>query len=399
MNTSLKEGIDWVGYVDWIVRDFHGYMTDKGSTYNAYLVRDEKIALIDTVKAPYAKTLLDNVRALTALEKVDYIVCNHAEPDHSGGLPEVVKALPNATVVCNEKCQVALGRHFDTSTWKFQVVKDGEQLSLGKRSLMFLDTPMVHWPESMFTYVPEEKVLFSMDAFGQHLATSRRFDDELEDALEVIMPEATTYYANIVMPYGKQVQKVLDRAATIAIEVIAPSHGVIWRKHIPEIVAAYRDFAVCRSKRKVVIVFDSMWKSTELMAHAIADGASLTDVEVKLYSIRASNLTLLATEALDGATFAFGTPTLNQGMMPEISALLTYLKGLRPTGKAAFAFGSYGWAKGGSEAVEAILKDMKMEILRPVLNSQYVPTEEILKECFEAGQMLAQKAQEMTKTA
>ena len=198
MNITLRENIEWVGYVDWTVRDFHGYDTARGATYNAYLVRDEKTALIDAVKAPFADQLIKNVAALTGLDKVDYIVCNHAEPDHAGALPAAMAAMPNATLVCDKKCIDALGEHFDVSGWKVEIVKTGDTISLGKRSLSFIETPMVHWPESMFTYIPEEKILFSMDAFGQHYASSQRFDDEVN--INDVLYEAKAYYANIVMP-------------------------------------------------------------------------------------------------------------------------------------------------------------------------------------------------------
>lgn len=208
MNTTPRDNIDWVGYVDWTVRDFHGYTSERGTTYNTYLIRNEKKALIDTVKAPYGQHLLQNISALMPLRSIDYVVCNHAEPDHTGALPEIMVAMPNATLVCDQKCKDALSRHFDTPGWKFKVVKTGDTVSLGDRTLHFIETPMVHWPESMFTYVPEEKLLFSMDAFGQHHASSQRFDDEVP--LETALQEAKSHYANILMPYGKQVAKVLQ---------------------------------------------------------------------------------------------------------------------------------------------------------------------------------------------
>ena len=393
MDTQLRDDIFWVGYVDWTVRDFHGYHTKRGSTYNAYLVRDEKTALIDTVKAPYVCHLLENVAKYKPWTQIDYIVVNHAEPDHASALPEVLKQMPQAEVVCNEKCRKALGRHFDTSTWKFRVVEDGETLSLGKRSLTFINTPMAHWPESMFTYVPEEQLLFSMDAFGQHFASSGRYDRD-ED-LAVIMQEAKTYYANILMPYGKQVAKVMDKAKDIPIKTIATSHGIIWEDHIPTILQAYADWTQCKPSPKVLVIYDTMWQSTEFMADAMCDAAVRNGVEVKLFSIRKSNITILATEILDAAVVAFGTPTLNRTMMPEVGALLTYLKGLRPVGKTGFTFGSYGWAKGGAVDLQKALVDMDFEILREPLQVQYRPTPEVLAECRETGEMMADKAIEI----
>ena len=395
MNTTLRENINWVGYVDWTVRDFHSYVTTRGATYNAYLVRDEKTALVDTVKAPYAADLLKNVAALTDLTAVDYIVANHAEPDHAGALSRVVAACPGATVVCDQKCRDILASYNDVSDWRFQIVKTGDALSLGKRTLTFIETPMVHWPDSMFTYVPEDRLLFSMDAFGQHYASSNHFDDEVD--LSEVMEEAKKYYANIVMLYGRQISKTLDAAAALDIEMIAPSHGVIWRSHICEIISAYKDWVVCKPKPKVLVIYDSMWQSTRKMAEAILEGASMEGVEAKLIFVRASGLTEIATEALDAAAIAFGSATLNMGMMPMMGAVLTYLKGLRPVDKAGFAFGSYGWSKGAPEAIDEYLKAMNFDVLREPLKSKWRPNEEILDECRSAGSMMAEKARELAE--
>jgi len=390
---EIADRVYWVGCVDWNVRDFHGYNTDRGATYNAYLVQDEKTALVDTVKDRYADPLLKNIATLTDLSRVDYVVSNHAEPDHAGALATVMKALPNARLVCNKKCLTALSQHFDTSGWEVETVSSGDTISLGRRTLQFIDTPMVHWPESMFTYVPEERVLFSMDAFGQHYATSQRFDDQV--VLCTAIEEAKAYYANIVMPYGKQVARLLEQVAELDVDLIAPGHGVIWRSHIARIVEAYRNWSVCRPRRKVLVVYDTMWGSTAQMAQAIHEGASLPGVEAVLLFIRNSNFTRIAAEVLDTATVAFGSSTLNWGMMPMAAAVLTYWNGLRPAGKAGFAFGSYGWGKGGPDAVGDRLEAMKWEILRQPLKAQYRPTPGTLNECREAGRMLAEKAIDM----
>jgi flavorubredoxin len=252
---------------------------------------------------------------------------------------------------------------------------------------------MVHWPESMFTYVAEERLLFSMDAFGQHYASSGRFDDEVPVA--TILDEAKTYYANIVMPYGKQVARVLQQTATLPIDMIAPAHGVIWRSHVSAILRAYADWSVCRRAAKVVVIYDTMWGSTGEMAEAIHEGASRPGIEAVLLNIRRSNLTRIATEMLDAATVAFGSPTLNGGMMPMAAAVLAYLKGLRPVGKAGFAFGSHGWGVGGPEAISEHLAAMKWEILREPLKARYRPTAEVLAACRAAGEMLAEKARQM----
>ncbi len=338
---------------------------------------------------------VENVSALTKLAEVNYVICNHAEPDHSGGLPRVMAALPNARLVCDKKCTEILSGYYDTSGWNIQVVSTGDTISLGKRTLQFIETPMVHWPDSMFTYVPEEKLLFSMDAFGQHYASSGRFDDEVD--MREVMEEAKKYYATIVMLYGKQISKVLEAAAGLDIEMIAPSHGIIWRSHIGEIVSAYKEWVLCKPKPKVLVFYDSMWQSTKRMAEAIVEGASVEGVEAKLIFVRASGMTEIATEVLDAAAIAFGSATLNMGMMPMMGAVLTYLKGLRPAGKAGFAFGSFGWSKGGAEAIDEYLKAMRFEILREPLKSRWSPTEDVLQECRTAGRMLAEKAKDAVK--
>jgi flavorubredoxin len=252
---------------------------------------------------------------------------------------------------------------------------------------------MVHWPESMFTYVPEEKLLFSMDAFGQHYACSQRFDDQVP--LGEVMEEAKTYYANIVMPYGRPVSAALEQAATLDIDMIAPSHGVVWRSHAGEIVEAYGSWAAYQVKPKVLVIYDTMWDSTGQMARAIYQGALLGDVDAKLIHVRRWNLTRLASEVMDAAAVAFGSSTLNRGMMPMVGAALIYLEGLRPGAKASFAFGSYGWGRGGPETVDKYLKNMNWEVVRGPLRAQFRPTPEVLDECHEAGKMLAKKAKEV----
>jgi flavorubredoxin len=396
-STTLKPGIDWVGFVDWNVRDFHGYNTDRGATYNAYLVQDEQTAVIDTVKAPFVGHLIRNLAAKTDLAKISYVVCNHAEPDHSSGFPALMQVLPQAQVVCNAKCRAALAEYYDTGAWTFKVVSNGETLRLGRRSLTFVDTPMVHWPESMVSYVAEDKLLFSMDAFGQHVSSSQRFDDE--NPLCTIMEEARIYFANIVAPYASRVVKTVEELAGTPVEMIAPSHGVIWRRHAAEILKAYRNWSQCKPKAKVVIVYDTMWGSTGKMAEAIYEGACQPGVEVKIVSLRDTTLTRVATEILDCAAVAFGSATLNQGMLPTVAAAVNYLTGLRFSNRVGFAFGSYGWGKGGPEAVDEALKTMKWGVVREVLKAKFKPKEACLAECREAGGLLAEKALAMAAAA
>lgn len=391
-NTLLKNDIYWVGHVDWSVRDFHSYETPRGATYNAYVVRDEKTALLDTVKAPFADYLLRNISALAAPEKIDYVVCNHAELDHAGGIPAVMRALPNATLLCNAKCRETLSRYFDLSAMRHEVVTPETKISLGKRQLNFLNTPMVHWPDSMMTYIPEEKILFSMDAFGQHLATSVRFDDEW--SLPHLLMEAKSYYANIVTPYGKQVLATLDAAKTLPIEMIAPSHGLIWRKNLAAILEAYQKWGSGEQLPKGLIVFDSMWESTTQMAEAIFSGArdAAPTWDWQFMPVRKTSLTRIATEMLEATAVALGSSTLNMQMMPQMSAVLTYLRGLKFSPKRAFAFGSSGWAHAGCEQLNKWIEETGWSRTTDPIKCHYRPTEEVLTRCYEAGKKLVEVA-------
>lgn len=390
--TELARGIDAVGCVDWSVRDFHSFDIQKGATYNAYLIRDEKTALIDTVKAPFAETLLRNIREKTDLADVDYVVCNHLEPDHAGGLPAVMKALPSATLVCNAKCRAELNGYFQTDGWKIQTLAPGETLSLGRRTLAFVNTPMVHWPESMVTYCPEEKILFSNDAFGQHLATSLLFDDQWP--LEEILAEAKNYYANIVTPYGKQVLKTLETVLTLDIQMIAPSHGLIWRENLGEILAAYKNWASGRYAAKAVVLFDSMWESSARMAEEILRGAKekSDSLDVVLLHVRRNPLSRIATELLDAPCAAIGSATLNAQMMPRMAAVLNYVKGLRFREKSGFAFGSSGWGPGGVEGIARWFEEVKYPTLVEPIRAIFRPTDEVLARCRAAGALLAETA-------
>lgn len=394
MHRQILDGIHWVGALDWNVRDFHSYHTDRGATYNAYLIQDEANALIDTVKAPFKASLLRNIAEVVDPASIRYIICNHAEPDHASALPDVLAVIQNATVVCNEKCRGILEAYHDTAKWTFHIVKTGDTLSLGRRTLSFLDTPMVHWPDSMMTYVPEARLLFSMDGFGQHWCTSQRFDDEVD--LRQLLWEAKTYYANIVMPYGKQVSKTLEAASKLDIGMIAPSHGLIWRRHIADIVQSYQAWAVCKPAAKVLVLYDSMWENTKHMAEAITEGATREGVEAVSLFVRGNTGTRIATEILDAACVAVGSSTLNQQMMPAMAGILNYIKGLRPVGKAGLAFGSFGWGRGGAEAVQAELEAMGVEVLADPIRSKWRSTDVDIDGCREAGRMLAEKALAIT---
>jgi flavorubredoxin len=387
---SLAEGINWVGVVDWNIRDFHGYVTRRGSTYNAYLIQDEKTALVDTVKHSFSSELLRNICEIVDPAKIDYIIVNHVEMDHSSSLPAVVKYAKNATIIASQRGKDAIIEHYGAD-FNIQVVKTGDTLKLGMRSLSFVEAPMLHWPDSMFTYVVEDKILMPNDAFGQHLASAQRFDDEVDE--HVLMEEAATYYANILMPLAplitRKIQEVVQMG--IPIEMIAPSHGVIWRSDPSKIIKAYSDWSTNVSKNKVVIVFDTMWGSTDKMARAIAEGVASQGVDVKLLKLRAANRTEAMTEILDAKAVVVGSPTLNNGMFPTIGSFLTYATGLKPKGKLWGFFGSYGWGGGAVKNMTEMAQKAGFQVNEQNIEVKYIPESEDLKKCFEFGQQIAAK--------
>jgi len=373
---KLREGIYYVGAVDWNVRSFHGYSTNRGATYNAYLIIDEKITLIDTVKAPFAGELLKRISEIVDPAKIDYVISNHVEMDHSSGIPAVMEVAKNATIITSApNGRKGLEAHYGTS-YNYQEVKGGDVLSLGKRTLTFVETPMLHWPDNMVTYCPEEKILFSNDAFGQHYASSKHFDVEV-DLCEVYQ-EAQKYYANILMPFGKQAAKALEIVKSLDLEIIAPSHGVIWTDHIQDILKKYEDFAVGDLEKMAVVVYDSMWHSTEKMAHAILEGFAKQGVKAKLFDLKENHISDIMTDVLKTEYIAVGSPTLNNTMMPTVASFLCYMKGLRPQNRKAFAFGSYGWGGQGIKEIHDILEKMGCEMIIEPLKTTYIPSEEYL---------------------
>lgn len=391
MKVELKKGIYWVGAIDWNIRDFHGYSTHKGSSYNAYLVAGKKIALVDTVKAPFFAEMMARIREVMPPEKIDYLIVNHVEMDHSGSMPMLKEALPKVEVLCSPRAESELKLHYG-GTIPLTVVKTGDTLELGGKTLTFVEVPMVHWPDSMVTYVKEDKCLLPNDAFGQHIASTERFDDEL--GWEAILPEAEKYYANIVMPYGPQVLKALDALQGIEIEVIGPSHGIIWRKHISQIVASYQRWAKGETEKEALIVYDTMWGSTERMAKAIGRGLVEEGVPIKEYRLGVSDKSDIVKEVLKARGMLLGSPTLNNGVFPSVAQFSTYIKGLRPKGRIAAVFGSYGWGKGATtKALAADLQSAGMEVMEE-LQVQFVPDGDALNQCEALGRRVAQRIKE-----
>lgn len=377
---EIKKGIYWVGAIDWDLRNFHGYSTQLGSTYNAYLIVDKKITLVDTVKHYMFNEMLERIKCVIDPSKIDYIISNHTEMDHSGALPEIMDIAKNAVIICSPNGEKGLKKHFKKD-WKFKVVNTGDSINIGKRNLNFVLMQMVHWPDSMATYIPEEKLLLPNDAFGQHIASTERFDDEFGWARARV--EAAKYYANIVLPYGMQVNKVLEAVSGLDIDIVGPSHGLIWRSHIKDIVECYKRWANNVCDKKAVIVYDTMWHSTEKMAYAIKDVFEEKDVSCEIKNLQTNHISDVMASILEAKYICVGSSTLNNGALPTVSAFLTYMKGLAPKNRTGIAFGSYGWGGQSVSDVENIMEAAKFELPLKGLKIQWVPDNKELVELKE----------------
>lgn len=385
---EIAENIYWVGAIDWNIRDFHGYSTKQGTTYNAFLVMDDKIALIDTVKREFSDDLIDRVSQLVDPRKIDYVISNHTEMDHSGGLARVMHRIgEDKPLYCSKMGHKNLSKHYPQK-WNYKAVENGETLSLGKRTLTFMETRMLHWPDSMFTYVNEEKILFSSDAFGQHYAGPERFDDEIGDA---IMPHAKKYFANILLLYSHLILKLVDKVTEMGLELnmICPDHGIMWRQDPSKIIQAYVEWAEQKPKRKAVIVYDTMWHSTEKMAEVIAETLNSLGVHATPMHLRSCHRSDVITEVLDAGAILVGSPTINNGLFPTISDFLTYMKGLKPKNKIAAAFGSYGWSGEAVKLINNELDAAKFDLIDDGVKIHYLPDTAGLEACRNLAQKVA----------
>ncbi len=369
---QIAKDIYWIGAVDWDLRNFHGYSTPQGSTYNAYLLLDEVPTLIDTVKHYCVEEMVRRVKERIDPARIRYIVSNHTEMDHSGGIAALLKLAPEAVVVCSPKGKEGLSRHFK-APWKFKVVNTGETLSIGRRTLRFHLMPMVHWPDSMATYLEPEKILFSNDAFGQHYASAERFADEAGS--DIALREAAKYYANIVMPYADPVCKVLEALKTVPMEMICPSHGLIWRKPDDRsaIISRYDAWAHYRTERRAVIVYDSMWHTTEMMAKRLYESCERAGIPATIYPLRETHISDVIAEVLRSGIVLVGTPMLNNHMLPTVGAFMTYLKGLKPKKRIGATFGSYGWSTAGFKELEAAMQESGIELAANGVYLQWIP--------------------------
>ena len=387
ISNEIREDIYWVGGIDWDIRNFHGYLTQRGTTYNAYLILDKKVVLVDTVKHYLFDEMLDSIGKIINPGKIDYILSNHVEMDHSGSISKILELSPNAKVITSTQGEKGLRRHYKKE-WNFNVVKSGDTLSIGKRTLNFYHTPMVHWPDSMVTYIPEEKILLSNDAFGQHVASSERFDDEI--GWEILREEAAKYYGNIVMPYGDQVKKALGSLSQLNIDLICTGHGLIWRSYISKILEEYTKWANYDTKDKALIVYDSMWGSTEKIAYALQEGIGNVGLPVTMRNLKSNHISDIITDVTYSKLILIGSPTLNNGMLPSMGAFLTYIKGLRPRKRIGFAFGSFGWGGQAVREIEEVMQELKWDIPKESISFKYIPSNNELEAVKEIGKSLGE---------
>lgn len=377
---EIKENIYWVGAKDWNLREFHGYATPYGSTYNSYLIMDEKITLVDGVKHYMSAENLARIESQTDFSKLAYVVVNHVEMDHSGNIPEIMKFAPQAQIVTNMAGKMALEAHFDTTGWQYVIVKSGESLSIGKRTLEFMTTPMLHWPDSMMTYVKEDKLLLSNDGFGQHYASSALM---VKDApFDMVMENAKSYYANILFPFGSQASKALQTAGDLGldIEMIAPSHGLIWsgKNEVSAILNNYAKWASGQNEGKAVIVYDSMWGATASLADMAMSVFQDAGIPVIKHCLATKNVSDIMPDFLDAKYVLIGNPTLNNQLFPRVAGFVTYMRGLAPKNKVALAFGSYGWKAGVLNQIQQVFDELGWQSLPP-FEEKYTPKSDVLE--------------------
>jgi flavorubredoxin len=386
---EIAKDLYWVGSIDWNIRDFHGYSTYQGTTYNAFLIKDEKTVLIDTVKKDFFPEWMDQIRQVVDPRKIDCVISNHTELDHSGSLDWLMHVIGgDKPVYCSKMGAQNLRRHF-RGPLNLKPVNEGEELKLGRRTLTFLETRMVHWPDSMFTYLKEDQVLFSSDGFGQHYAGQERWDDQIGEA---IMPHARKYFANILLLYSPLILQLVEKVSRMGlpIKTICPDHGIMWRKDPGKIIRAYGEWSRQEPKRKALVIYDSMWHSTQTMAEEISAAMGEEGVDARPMHLRTIHRSDVMTEVLDAGAILIGSPTLNNGLFPTVADFLCYLKGLKPQNKLAAAFGSYGWSGEAVKRISQELEEMKFQLLDPGLRIQYVPDGQAKEACRALGKKIAQ---------
>ena len=392
MKVNVKNNVYWIGKIDWELRKFHGdeYSTHRGSTYNSYLIQEEKTAVIDTVWAPFAQEYVDNLAREIDLQKIDFVIANHAEIDHSGALPELMRCIADTPIYCTANGVKSLKGHYHKD-WNFHVVKTGDRLNFGSKELIFVEAPMLHWPDSMFCYLTEDNILFSNDAFGQHYASEYLFND-LVDQNELFV-EALKYYANILTPFSPLVEKKIKEfiSLNLPLDTICTSHGVIWRDKPTQIVEKYLQWAENYKEDQITIIYDTMWNGTRVMAEHIAKGITDADskVNVKLFNCSKTDKNDVITEVFKSKAVLFGSPTINKGILTSVAGLLEEIRGLSFKDKKAAAFGSYGWSGESIRVLVELLEKAGFTVMNDGLKVVWNPTEKSKQQCFAFGRKIA----------
>lgn len=392
MSYKINEAVTWVGKKDWELRTFHGeeYSTHRGSSYNSYLIRDEKVALIDTVWLPFAKEFVTKLKREIDLNDIDYIIINHGEIDHSGALPELMREIPDTPIYCTKNAVKSLKGQFHQD-WNFVEVKTGDKLSLGKRDLIFIEARMLHWPDSMFTYMTGDNILFSNDAFGQHYASEFMYNDEVDQA--ELYQESIKYYANILTPFSRFVVSKVDEFVKLGLplDMICTSHGVIWRDNPMQIVEQYVKWAQDYQENQITIIYDTMWNGTKHMADAIASGIRQVDpdVTVKLMHTGITDKNDVLTEVFKSKAILVGSPTINGSVLNSIAGILDQIKGLSFKNKKGAAFGAYGWSGEGVKLIGDHLAKAGFELVNDGLRVLWNPDQEAVEKCVDLGKEFA----------
>lgn len=398
---ELKKDVYWVGALDWAMRDFHGYTTPLGTSYNNYLVLDDEVTLIDTVKYDFAEITIKNIVGIVDPARIKHVIINHIENDHATSLDRIMSLCPDATIYITEKGRRGLERFFDLSRWKLKIVKSGDTLCTGKKTFTFIETPMLHWPDSMITWLSGENILFTQDAFGQHIASSSRFDDEfMAEYSEAVLDDAVIdYYANILMPFGPVIKAKIAEIENLGLQVdiVAPDHGIIWRKDPGKVFRLYKDIANGKANLSVAIIYDTMWQSTEKMIVPITEGIRAEGVGVNVIKLRATPMSVAIKEFWKARGSLIGSPTLNNITFPTVAEFMTHLRGLRPKNRLVGAFGSYGWGGGAVKEIYEDFKRMSLDAVDPGLQILYRPSVQDEEVCFQFGKEFAQKVIEYHK--
>src|SRR3712207_4816517 len=394
MAKQITDRVSWVGKIDWELKRFHGdeLSTEHGSSYNSYLIKDEKTALIDTVWQPYDKEFVSRLKREIDLKEIDYIIMNHNEVDHSGALPELLREIPGTPIYCTKKGEAIIRGHYHED-WNIITVKTGDTLSLGKTTLTFIEAPMLHWPDTMFTYMDTDQILFSNDVFGQHFASESLYNDCVKEC--EVMYEAEKYYANIINLYSPMCARKVDELLkmNLPIKLICPSHGIIWKENPMDIVHRYQQWANGYQENQITIAYDTMWQSTRLMAEAIAEGIQKEDptVTVKLFNVAHDDKNDILTEFFQSKAILVGSPTINNGYSFAVAGILEMARGMKLQNKKAAAFGSYGWGGNAPKMISDHLREAGLELVNDGIKKQWVPDEAALLECIKYGKDFAKQ--------